>query len=129
MLVIKMFLMSIITAIQRTRHKVVISKEDLNMFRGSQVLTDDPAVERARSAHRNDLENILPYLIIGLLYVFTDPNTTAAMWLYRIGAMARILHTCVYAFVPVPQPARAICFFTTAGIMVYMSVRVFIHFF
>uniref|UniRef100_A0A336LIS8 Microsomal glutathione S-transferase 1 n=1 Tax=Culicoides sonorensis TaxID=179676 RepID=A0A336LIS8_CULSO len=100
---------------------VAISEEDLKIFRGGQVITDDPSVERARNAHRNDLENILPYLIIGFLFIFTDPNTTAAMWLYRIGAISRLLHTCVYAFVPVPQPARSICFFTTAGIMVYMS--------
>lgn len=77
----------------------------------------------------NDLENILPYLIIGLVYVLTNPNTTAAAWLFRIGATARIIHTIIYAIKPVPQPARAICFMTTAGIMVYMSVRVMIHFF
>merc|ERR1712110_529110 len=32
-------------------------------------------VERVRRAHQNDIENILPFLILGFLYMFLTPPT------------------------------------------------------
>ncbi|CAH1408181.1 unnamed protein product [Nezara viridula] len=77
---------------------------------GVDIKMDDQDVERCRRAHLNDLENITMFLITGLIYVLTDPNIVFALMLFRIYAVARILHTIVYAVVVVRQPARAICF-------------------
>uniref|UniRef100_A0A1B0EUG3 Microsomal glutathione S-transferase 1 n=2 Tax=Lutzomyia longipalpis TaxID=7200 RepID=A0A1B0EUG3_LUTLO len=85
-------------------------------------MKSDPQVERVRRAHLNDMENILPFLTIGLLYVLTNPNKVIASNLYRVAATARIIHTVVYALYPIRQPARAICFFTCYLIEIYMAI-------
>ncbi|XP_055913819.1 microsomal glutathione S-transferase 1-like [Eupeodes corollae] len=121
-LVIKMLLMSLLTALQRFRFKVFISPEDEAFTRKELVQPNDPHVDRVRRAHRNDMENILPFLTMGLIYVCVDPSATLAMWLFRILAAARIIHTLVYAFGPVPQPTRAIVFFVAFFITMYMAL-------
>ncbi|XP_055844714.1 microsomal glutathione S-transferase 1-like isoform X1 [Episyrphus balteatus] len=121
-LVIKMLLMSLLTALQRFRFKVFISPEDEAFTRKELVQPNDPHVDRVRRAHRNDMENILPFLTMGLLFVCVDPSPTLAMWLFRIVAAARILHTLVYAFRPVPQPTRAIMFFIAFLITMFMAL-------
>lgn len=90
---------------------------------------DDPDVERVRRAHRNDLENIIPFALLGLLYVLTNPSAFLAINLIRAGAIARIVHTLVYAVVVIPQPARALAFFVTYGIAIYMGIQSFFYFF
>lgn len=58
------------------------------------------------SAHRNDLENILPGFLLGFLFVLTNPSPLSAALLFKVGALARIIHTVVYSVFPIPQPAR-----------------------
>ncbi|KAH8400167.1 hypothetical protein KR215_008134, partial [Drosophila sulfurigaster] len=152
-LVVKMLLMSLLTALQRFRYKLLMlfylqifpNEEDL-FFKNIEVQFDDPHVERVRRyarhdiksvvwtllylffslhrAHRNDMENILPYFIMGLIYLSTDPNPTVACNLFRVAAVARILHTLVYAVYPVPQPSRILAFATMLLITFYMAAVV-----
>lgn len=75
-------------------------------------------------AHRNDMENILPYFTMALLYICTDPNPTIACNLFRVASVARIIHTLVYAFRPVPQPSRFLAFFVMFLITIYMAIVV-----
>ncbi|KAH8301341.1 hypothetical protein KR059_000526, partial [Drosophila kikkawai] len=133
-LVIKMLLMSLLTAVQRFKTKVrrrrrrgqertFANPEDL-MSPKLKVKFDDPNVERVRRAHRNDLENILPFFAIGLLYVLTNPSAWLAINLFRAVGISRIVHTLVYAVVVVPQPSRALAFFVALGATVYMALQV-----
>ncbi|XP_061396674.1 microsomal glutathione S-transferase 1 [Musca vetustissima] len=122
-LVGKMLLMSMLTALQRFRNKVFPNQEDL-FFKNIEVTFNDPHVERVRRAHRNDMENILPYFTMALLYICTNPNPTIACNLFRVAAVARIIHTLVYAFRPVPQPSRFLAFFTMYLITIYMALVV-----
>lgn len=85
---------------------------------------DDPNVERVRRAHRNDLENILPFFAIGLLYTLTNPSAFLAINLFRAVGISRIVHTLVYAVVVVPQPARALSFFVALIATAYMAFQV-----
>lgn len=85
---------------------------------------DDPNVERVRRAHRNDLENIVPFLVIGLLYTLTNPSAFWAINFFRAVGIARIAHTLVYAVVVVPQPSRALAFFVAHLITAYMALQV-----
>lgn len=89
---------------------------------------DDPDVERVRRAHRNDLENILPFFIAGLFYVLTNPEAFIAVNIFRAAAVARIVHTLVYAVVVVPQPSRAIAWFVCFAATAYMSVQSALYF-
>lgn len=85
-------------------------------------------VERARRAHLNDLENIVPYILVSFVYTMTAPYPIVAINLFRVAAGARIWHTIVYAIFPLRQPARAIGFFVPMLIMLYMSVQTAIFF-
>ncbi|KAH8403568.1 hypothetical protein KR009_008575 [Drosophila setifemur] len=87
---------------------------------------DDPNVERVRRAHRNDLENILPFFAIGFLYVLTNPSAGLAITLFRAVGIARIVHTIVYAVVVLPQPSRALSFFVALGATIYMALQVIV---
>lgn len=78
-------------------------------------------------AHRNDLENILPFFIIGLLYVLTNPSAFVAINLFRAVAISRIVHTIVYAVVVVPQPARALSFFVALAATTFMAIEVALY--
>ncbi|XP_064536828.1 microsomal glutathione S-transferase 1 isoform X2 [Drosophila montana] len=122
-LVIKMLAMALLTAIQRFKTKTFANQEDL-MSPKLKVKFDDPNVERVRRAHRNDLENILPFFIIGLLYTLTNPNAFLAINLFRAVGISRIAHTLVYAVVVVPQPARALAFFVALVATAYMALQV-----
>ncbi|XP_030567916.1 microsomal glutathione S-transferase 1 isoform X3 [Drosophila novamexicana] len=99
------------------------NEEDL-FFKNIEVQFDDPHVERVRRAHRNDMENILPYFIMALIYVCTNPNPLVACNLFRVAAIARIVHTLVYAVYPVPQPSRILAFATMMLITFYMAAVV-----
>ena len=77
-------------------------------------------------AHLNDLENILPFFVCGLLYVMTGPSAFLAINLFRAFAVARIVHTLVYAVVVVPQPSRALAFFVGQAVTMYMGIQVII---
>ncbi|KAH8396019.1 hypothetical protein KR222_001879 [Zaprionus bogoriensis] len=126
LLVLKMLLMSLLTARQRMKTKTFANPEDLRLSRSDEVRFNDPNVERMRRAHRNDLENVLPFLLMSLAYVAAGPHPLTAKLLIRIGSSARLLHTFVYACVPLPQPARALTFFITFGIVCFEAVYVLV---
>ena len=73
-----------------------LSQEDLKLQEGSKVDFANGEVERARNGHRNDLENILPFLVIGGFYLTTEPELKTTRMLFRIFTAARIMHTLVY---------------------------------
>lgn len=80
------------------------------------------------SAHRNDLENILPFLLAGFFYTLSNPAAFLAINLFRAAAISRIVHTIVYTLVVLPQPSRALAFAVPLGITGYMSVMTILHF-
>jgi len=53
-------------------------------------------VERVRRVHLNDLENLLPFLAIGWLYVITNPDPTLARILFYGYVVSRLLHSAAY---------------------------------
>eukprot|EP00092_Neocalanus_flemingeri_P010906 GFUD01011748.1.p1 GENE.GFUD01011748.1~~GFUD01011748.1.p1 ORF type:complete len:148 (+),score=30.97 GFUD01011748.1:34-477(+) len=126
----KMVIMSLLTARQRFKTMTFIASED----------TDDPVikklgakvgvhedVERVRRAHQNDLENIIPFLILGLIYIFTNPAFATALFVFRLFVGARILHTIVYLMI-IPQPARALTFFVGVGVNLFMACKIVVAF-
>lgn len=75
----------------------------------------------------NDLENILPYLFVGLFYVLTNPAAATAIMLFKVAAIARIVHTIVYTVIIIPQPARGIAFAIHGFITLYMAISVIFY--
>merc|ERR1712025_765064 len=122
---IKMMVMSFLTARQRFKVGVFTSPEDATMQGHKAGVHGD--VERVRRCHQNDIENILPFLILGFLYMFTNPAYSTALFVYRLFVGARLLHTFVYLFV-IPQPARALTFFVNLFVNIYMAYRIIVTF-
>lgn len=120
----KMMCMSIATAFYRLTRKVFANPEDCASFgkgeNSKKFLRTDDRVERVRRAHLNDLENIVPFLGIGLLYSLSDPDPFTAILHFRIFVGARIYHTVSY-LLPLPQPNRALSFFTGFGVTLSMA--------
>ncbi|XP_004460357.1 microsomal glutathione S-transferase 1 [Dasypus novemcinctus] len=120
----KMMLMSTVTAFYRMTRKVFANPEDCASFgKGEslkQYLRTDDRVERVRRAHLNDLENIVPFLGIGLLYSLSEPDLSTALLHFRLFVGARIYHTIAY-LTPLPQPNRALGFFVGYGVTFSMA--------
>merc|ERR1711870_146816 len=115
---VKMLIMSFLTARQRFANGVFISSEDI---KGTPYKTGiNENVERVRRAHQNDIENILPFLILGFLYMFTNPAYSTALLCFRLFVGARILHSIVYLLV-IPQPSRALAFFVGIFVNLFMA--------
>lgn len=94
-LALKMLVLALLTSRQRFAKRVFASPEDYAALR-LQPQERDSDVERYRRAHRNDLENILPFFIVGAIYAATGPSDLGA-WLCLVGfALARGLHTVFY---------------------------------
>ncbi|NXC13359.1 MGST1 transferase, partial [Corythaeola cristata] len=104
-----------------------VNPEDLSTFgKGEGVkkyLRTDADVERVRRGHLNDLENIVPFLGVGLLYALSGPELSTALLHFRIFAAARICHTFVY-LIALPQPSRGLSWAVGYGVTILMAYRV-----
>ncbi|XP_006888499.1 PREDICTED: microsomal glutathione S-transferase 1 [Elephantulus edwardii] len=121
---LKMMFMSSATAFFRVTKKVFINPEDCaHLGKGENAkkyLRTDDSVERVRRAHLNDLENIVPFLGIGLLYALSGPSLSTALLHFRLFVGARIYHTIAYLFA-FRQPNRGLAFFVGYGVTFSMA--------
>ncbi|ELK26540.1 Prostaglandin E synthase [Myotis davidii] len=54
------------------------------------------AVKIDRQAHRNDMETIYPFLFLGLVYSFLQPNPFVARVHFLLVFLGRVVHTVAY---------------------------------
>ena len=47
---------------------------------------------------QNDLENVIPFVFLGFIYISTGPALATAKLAFRIFTAARFLHSVVYVF-------------------------------
>jgi glutathione S-transferase len=120
LLVFKMMLVGTWTSVIRIRRNVYATPEDY-AFRGiSPAPGADADIERTRRAHRNDLENVLPFLAVAPFYAMTHPAPTEArifFWGFFVG---RALHSVFY--IRGLQPHRTIAFGVAQVLFVVMLV-------
>ena len=50
------------------------------------------------SLFQNDLENVIPFVFLGFIYISTGPALATAKLAFRIFTAARFLHSVVYVF-------------------------------
>jgi glutathione S-transferase len=94
----------------RGKTKTVLNPEDAaTVAKGTEIVTADPApVARVLRAHTNAMANILPHLVLGLLYVILGATPLMA-WIFFGGfTVMRIAHS--FAYVGEKQPWRTITF-------------------
>ncbi|KAL7637635.1 UNVERIFIED_CONTAM: hypothetical protein RMT77_012364 [Armadillidium vulgare] len=94
-LALKMFFMAPMTSFYRRTKLVWINPEDAAR-RNVKIKPNDEDVERVRRAHRNDIENIVPFWVLGLLFLQTNPSSLLTLTCFRLFTLSRILHSVAY---------------------------------
>lgn len=120
-LVAILYFLAFDTARTRGARKVVVNHEDAG---GGQQLADadHPDVLRIQRAHRNSLENAVPFFAIGLLYTATDPSANLARALFGVFVAIRVLHAVFY--LRARQPWRTISFVSASLVNLIMTEEV-----
>jgi glutathione S-transferase len=121
LLVLKMILLGNYTSFLRLRRSVFATPEDYALRATTPPVGLDEDIERVRRAHRNDLENILPFFVVSFIFVRTGPSH-AALSIYLWGFLiARTLHSIFY--IRSMQPHRTVAFTVGAVLMFVMLFR------
>jgi uncharacterized MAPEG superfamily protein len=121
-LVANLFVLATVTGVGRLVAKVFVNHEDV--IKGGKLQpTDTESVARFRRAHRNAVENFVPFAAIGFLYVLMGATGRGAYILFGTFTVARILHSIVY--VAGKQPWRTILYgvavLATLGMMIQVT--------
>lgn len=109
LLIVKMYLLAIITGQIRLRKKAFANPEDAMRHGGVEFYREDPDVERYRRAHHNDMENIFPFLFLGAIYSLLDPNPSIARIHFLIFFIGRLVHTAAYVLA-LKAPTRSMAY-------------------
>ncbi|XP_046548957.1 microsomal glutathione S-transferase 1-like [Haliotis rubra] len=117
--VLKTISMAFLTVFHRLTKRIYINPEDTRIAGGQGKVATNETIERIRRCHQNDIENVIPFVLIGLLYTASGPSLGSALLHFRIFTGARIFHTIAYLFA-LPQPSRALSFFV--GLLSIMSM-------
>uniref|UniRef100_A0A3P8U3R5 Prostaglandin E synthase n=1 Tax=Amphiprion percula TaxID=161767 RepID=A0A3P8U3R5_AMPPE len=123
LLVIKMYIIAIITGQVRLRKKAFANPEDALRHGGLQYHREDPFVERCMRAHRNDLENILPFLFVGAIYSLTGPSLMVARLHFLVFFMGRVLHSVAY-LLALRAPTRSLAYTVAQIPCVSMALQI-----
>ncbi len=107
-LIIKMFAVGLYTVRTRARLKVSMNPEDAARFGAEVVATEHPDVERVLRAHRNDLENIPSFLILGLIAVLLGVPVLGLQLCLIAFTAARVVYSVAY--IKAMQPWRSMSF-------------------
>lgn len=120
LLVLKLLLHAFAVGGARFVRKSWATNEDAKLLGGS--IERDSLVDRLRAAHMNALENELPYIGIGLLFVLVGTPTIGIQAYGYTFLVARVVHSIAYVFGL--QPFRTLAFGVGALCLVGMCVQV-----
>ncbi|XP_062334578.1 prostaglandin E synthase [Osmerus eperlanus] len=123
LLVLKMYIIAIITGQMRLRKKAFANPEDSLRHGGLDHFRKDPDVERCRRAHRNDMENILPFLFLGAVYSLISPSLSVARCHFLVFFVSRLVHSMAY-LCALPAPTRSLAYVVAQVPCVSMAVQV-----
>ena len=109
------------TGLNRARAGKMLNPEDKKLNKNGEVQeADEGLVARYRRAHLNALENILPFLAIGFLFVMSDPGKTLAFALIGVFTAFRLVHS--FAYIKGIQPWRTLSFAISAAAMAVVTI-------
>ena len=114
------------SGLTRNRTRTLINPEDTRLLSGrSTVERDPPEVARVLRAHANAMANILPFLILGFLYVLLGAGRTGAVIYFGVFTVARYIHSVAY--VAALQPWRTVSYvvglLASIGLIVQVALR------
>ena len=106
------------------KNQTFANPEDLSLGKDVKAVNfNDPTVERIRRAHQNDLENIIPFILVGGFYLTTNPSLATAQILFRTFTAARLIHSLAYLG-SIRQPVRGLAFAAGLFVNVFMAISV-----
>lgn len=123
-LVLKMLMLIFRTSATRMRLSSFASPEDYGAVGASPqggATIPDERIERVRRALLNDLENILPFFGVGLIFALSGPSLGMARLLIGGFALSRIAHTIFY--LRAMQPHRSVAFILGMVCLICMLLR------
>ncbi len=118
LLVFNLYFLAAATVSGRGKHKSFANPED----KGYKGPSEHESVSRAMRAHRNAIENILPFFAIALVYASTVGTPMGAKVYFGVFVVARWLHSIVY--LAGKQPWRTLTFAAGALSVLGMAVQV-----
>lgn len=122
-LIVTLYFLGFQTARIRAARRIVVNHEDTGVNAGAAVAEVEHAdVQRIHRAHRNAIENAVPFFAIGLLYTMTDPGHTFARALFGLFVAVRVFHAAFY--LTARQPWRTLTFAIGAVVNLTMVVQV-----
>ncbi|XP_051552453.1 prostaglandin E synthase-like [Myxocyprinus asiaticus] len=123
LLILKMYVIAIITGQVRLRKKAFANPEDAVRHGGVQYCRIDPYVERCRRAHRNDMENIFPFFFLGAVYSMTGPSYSVAQIHFLVFFLGRVLHSVAY-LLSFKAPTRSFAYVIAQVPCVSMAIQI-----
>jgi len=122
-LILVLYALGFYTAKVRADRKKVLNFEDVRINGGAVVVeVEHPDVQRVQRAHRNALENAVPFFAIGFLYTQTSPSMAMLQGLFVVFISVRLLHAIFY--LGARQPFRTVSFAVGGLVNVIMAVQV-----
>ncbi len=97
-----------LTGYTRARRKTFVNPEDARLNKGTEAEHDHPDVRRTLRCHMNALENAVPFLSLGLLYVIVGATPTGAQAYFFTYTGSRVVHSIFYLWGK--QPFRTLFF-------------------
>ncbi|KAL2100117.1 hypothetical protein ACEWY4_004511 [Coilia grayii] len=125
LLILKMYTLAVVTGQVRLRKKAFANPEDAVRHGGIQYYRDDPYVERCLRAHRNDMENIYPFLFLGTIYSMIGPSRAVARGHFLVFFLARVMHTVAYLFA-LRAPMRSLSYIIGQLPCISMAIQIII---
>ncbi|XP_056314018.1 prostaglandin E synthase [Danio aesculapii] len=123
LLILKMYIIAIITGQVRLRKKAFANPEDAERHGGVQFCRTDPYVERCKRAHQNDMENILPFLFLGAVYSMTSPSYAVAQLHFLVFFLCRVLHSVAY-LLALKAPTRSLAYVIAQVPCISMAIQI-----
>jgi glutathione S-transferase len=94
----------------------------LNPHPDRRQLEPDERVERIRRIQLNDLESVPYFLVVGLLFLLTEPPLLVAQWLFYGYVATRFAHFAAY-LTSQTHDLRAALWTPGSLILIYMAMR------
>ena len=93
---VKMMGLALWTGKTKRATQSFVNPEDAQRQGVAPATSENKDVERVQRAHRNDVENLLPFLGLGIFYCASRPDPVVALWHFRAFALGRFIHSIAY---------------------------------
>jgi uncharacterized MAPEG superfamily protein len=96
LLCLEMVCIGFVTPLLRQKRNVWLNEEDALRFSGTVAEVEHRDVARMLRVHRNQLENCVPFFVLGRLWIATGGSSGLGTVLFAVFTFSRIVHPIFY---------------------------------